>query len=202
MGFCVTTCPFRLRLFHYNYSITMKIALFVTIGFTLAMLICVFHPFQKNNTALAEIEQEHRWHEQKDAFAQFSPPHELNEPSQLIFSRQNVDDDRFHSSEGNLLSLYQLDQRCELRVDILGESGSSQIRYFFNDNQLLSAQQNTFYFHNSGLSQSRTRHSANKESYSNEVFNPNSERVIYEFESTLRYVPAQHLHDCKVLPAT
>lgn len=198
MGFFVTSCPFRLTLFHSNYSITMKIVLFMTIGFTLAMLLCVFHPFQKNNTVLADIEQQYNLQKDKDTFAAFSPLHELDEPSQLMFSLKNIDDERFHSSEGNAVSLHQLHDRCELRVDILGESGSAQLRYFFQDDRLLSAQKNTFYHHNVGLANSRSRHSVNhKESYSNEVFNPNSERVIYEFESALRHVPEQHLQACK-----
>ena len=173
--------------------------LWVTSGVVLGVLLCTFNPFHTATMAFTELEQEHIEPEKLNTFDAIILNNTIDQPNQTLFKTQNVDDGRLVLNKRNELSLLHFQDRCELRVELIGESGYSQRRYFFKDTQLISAQKSIFYYHNRGLTKTRAMYGDGIETYSHEVFNPHSERIIYEFESTLRHIPEIYLKQCHQL---
>ena len=124
-------------------------------------------------------------------------PLEQNENAQLIEQITNLDHNQFRASQSNVASLLRLKDRCKIHIELRGRSGFSQLDYFFKHHRLLAAQRTTFYYPNASLAQSQPDTVPEQEGYSHEVFNPQSERVQFEFASILRYFPAETLQQCQ-----
>ena len=168
------------------------IGLGIVLGFAICMGISLFTNNQAESPTLADIPDTPMVTEKVAP----EPHYDHEDEGTTLFKLETLKDKRFQSSEGSDAILFQRAEYCKLRIRVMGGSGFSHLSYFFKKEKLVYALQSTYYYPFGGLSNAEDPNALKPELYANEIFNPNSERVIAEFQSVLAEFPSQKTQQC------
>ena len=168
------------------------IGLGIVLGFAIFMGITLFTNNQAASPTLADLPETPVVAEKVVP----EPHYDHEDEGTIVFKLETLKDERFQSSEGSDATLFQRPQYCKLRIRVMGGSGFSHLSYFFKKQKLVYALQSTYYYPFGGISNTENPNALKHELYSNEVFNPHSDRVVAEFQAVLAEFPSQKIQQC------
>lgn len=121
----------------------------------------------------------------------------LTHSSEVVLqSIDNLDNDEFHSDEGNYVKLIKLDQGCKIEARFFISYGNTLYQYFFQ-NDLIKATQKTYRYHYQKDHEFSLLHVTDIYQHSSAIFDIRDPDVKKDFIRYKALFPNQYLNSCE-----
>lgn len=132
-------------------------------------------------------------------FPQLYNSHQYNHDAEgkLLQTLEMLDDEEYKSTEGNEVTLYQLDDQCKINLYVFGESYQSLTSYYFHKGQILRAYETYLTYPNGGFyAEPNTKEPFKLEKSYLRIMMPNNIETELEFKQIKNHFNAKFLKNC------